>query len=249
MKKIVINHIDERGETTYYVYSKEEADSKDIEYKYWKDADTNDWAISDDDYVAQVIKRKSYTDHRGKISHYLRFPFGFMMWKTQYPSTKFKFEGRLNNGTLSGKSPTEVSMGNEKIQNLALCFAHVYDRDLAIQLAIGDISPATVRKYRRIMKTERFKKVVNEKIQALLAENDLTEQFTLSLLKEVIDMAKTKSDITNLMRAIENLQDMHGMKGNRVKKSIAVEESHRRKLIDSIHEEKRKIEASQEQDG
>lgn len=90
--------------------------------------------------------------------------------------------------------------------------------------------------------------MVREELKDLLEGKGMTEGYTLELLKEVIDLAKTKQDITNLMRAIENLQGMHGMKGDRVKKSIAVEEHYTKTLIDSIEDEKKKIELSQEKE-
>ena len=58
---ITIKHKD-IGPTEYPVYTKNEADSKDITYLHWQQANAKQWALTDDDYVAKVISKKSYQD-------------------------------------------------------------------------------------------------------------------------------------------------------------------------------------------
>ena len=243
MRKMTINH--KSGAVEYTIYTLDEANAAGIEYKHWHDADTGEYALSDDNYVAKVIKRKEYTNYCKRKAYYIRFPFGYIMWNPQYPATKLKMCGRKTPNTMTGVPAMDKQVQSERVKNLALCYAQVFDRDLAILLSMGEVAPGTQRKYRRIMKTERFRNMVSVEIKRQLQEHGLDETFTLDLLKEVIDLAKGKGDITNLMRAIENLQEMHGMKGGTTKRSIAVEESHVKKLIDSIDEEKRKIEFEQ----
>ena len=57
MYTIDIRHKD-IGLVSYRVYRKEEADKEKINYKYWKEAKEGDYAVSDDEYVSQVIKKK-----------------------------------------------------------------------------------------------------------------------------------------------------------------------------------------------
>ena len=55
-------------------------------------------------------------------------------------------------------------------------------------------------------------------------------------------MAKDKKDITNLIRVVENLQDMHGMKDKHlVKTTDRIEATSTTKLIDEIREEENKL--------
>ena len=55
-------------------------------------------------------------------------------------------------------------------------------------------------------------------------------------------MARDKKDVTNLMRAIENLQDMHGMKDKHlVKTTDTLEATSTTKLIDELREEEQKL--------
>ena len=118
------------------------------------------------------------------------------------------------------------------------------DYDLAIDWVFNDVSPKKRRKFKRIMKTEVFKKMVRDELQAILKEHGMTEDFTLDLLDNTIRMAKDKKDVTNLMRAVENLQDMHGMKDKHlVKTTDKLEATSTTRLIDDIREQENKLEA------
>ena len=245
MHKVTINHKD-IGETEYTIYTKDEADAADIDYKYWKNAEAGEYALSDDDYVAKIIKKKKYINYRKEDAYYIRFPFGYEMWNPKYTTKKLKMEGRKSAYTLTGIPKIDQQVRSERVKNLALCYAQVFDRDLAILLSMGEVSPDTQHKYRRIMKTERFRNMVSEEVKKQLADQGMDEVFTLKLFREVIELAKGKNDVTNLLRAIENLQEMHGMKGGKTKRSIAIEEHVTKRIIDDIDTEKRRIEMEQE---
>ena len=70
----------------------------------------------------------------------------------------------------------------------------------------------------------------------------MTEDFTLDLLETAITMAKEKKDVPSIMRAVENLQDMHGMKDKHlVKTTEKLEATSSTKLLDEIIEEEKQI--------
>ena len=84
--------------------------------------------------------------------------------------------------------------------------------------------------------------MVREELQKLLQEHGLTEAYTLELLEETIKKAKDKGDVTNLMRAVDNLQDMHGMKEKHlVKTTEQIEATSNTKLIDELTETEEKL--------
>ena len=57
-------------------------------------------------------------------------------------------------------------------------------------------------------------------------------------------MAKDKKDVPSVMRAVENLQDMHGMKEKFMEKTVDKIESKSVSMIDDIVKEESHIEAS-----
>ena len=243
MYTINIKHKDQ-GMVTYKIYRKEEAEKDGIQFKYWKEAETGDYAISDDDYVSKVIKKTSYDATDGRTSVYMRFPWGYTFYNPKYASKKLVVAGRKTNVTFTGKSYIEVQSGQDKMKNLALMFALKPDYDLAIEWAIGAVTDSQKRKWKRTMKSEVFKKMVREELQGLLQEHGLTEGYTLDLLESAIGMAKDKKDISNLLRAVENLQDMHGMKEKYMEKTVDKIESKSVSMIDDIVKEESHIEAS-----
>ena len=243
MYTININHKDQ-GLVTYKVYRKEEADRDGIKYKYWKDAEEGDYAISDDDYVSKVLKCTTYDADNGRTSVYMRFPWGYTFYNPKYASKKLVVAGRKTNVTFTGKSYIEVQSGQDRMRNLAQMMAIKPDKDLAIEWAMGPTTQAQRRKWKRTMTSEVFKRMVREERQKLLQDHELTEDFTLELLKETIKLAKEKKDTSNLMRAVENLQDLHGMQEKYMEKTVDKIESKSVSMIDDITKEESHIAAS-----
>ena len=241
MYTINIDHRQD-GITTYQVYRQEEADKEGIEYKHWKDADKGEYGVSDDGYVAKVIYRREYDSNHDIRNIYIRFPWGYTFYNPKYPTKKLKASGRKSNTTFTGKSRIEVQSGQDKLKNLAAMFALKPDYDLAVDWALGSTTPEERRRWKRTMKSEGFKKMVREELQKLLTDHGLTEDYTLELLSSTIDKAKNKNDVTNLLRAVENLQDMHGMKDKHLVKTVDTLEAHSNtKLLDELIEEEQRI--------
>ena len=66
--------INDWNDVTYLIHTKQEADDRELEYVYWKDAKRGDLAISDDNYVAECVQRKKYKD-----AEQVTMPYG-RMW-------------------------------------------------------------------------------------------------------------------------------------------------------------------------
>ena len=241
MYTINIDHKD-KGLTTYTVYRKEEADKEGIEYVYWKMANMGQYAISDDNYVAKVINRKEYPSNHDKDNIYLRFPWGYTFFNPKYASKKLKVSGRKTNTTMSGKPMLEVKSKQDMMKNLAKAYSVTWDYNLALDMVLGSYTPTEFKKWKRMMKTEVFEKMIKEELADLLTDHGLDKTYTLDLLAKVIAMAEDKKDVTNLMRAVENLQGMHGMKEKQlVKTTEKLEAISNTKLIDELREEEDKL--------
>ena len=241
MYTITINHRD--GNTkTYKIFRKEEAEKEGIDFVYWKDAQKGDYAVSDDDYVAYVINRSEYDSNHKTKNIYLRFPWGYTFYNPKYATKKLKVAGRKSNTTFTGKRPIEVVVNKDYMRNLAMVRAVMQDDDLSIDWVFGSTTSGERRKYKRYMKSEAFKKMVKEELSQYLKEHDLTEDYTLELLKEGIEIAREKKDVPGIMRAVENLQDMHGMKDKHLVKTTERLEAHSStKLIDELKQEENSL--------
>jgi len=245
MYSIDIKHKD-KGLTTYDIYTSKEMDKLGKKYVSWKDAKIGEWALSDDGFCAKVINRKEYPNNNGQTSNYIRLPWGYFLWNAKYPTIKFNVKGRMTPYTISGKPQLEVKRKSEKMRNLAMAYAQTMNKDLAIDLAMGSLTDSQHGMWKRRMKSEVFRDMVREELQELLTKHGMTEDYTLDLLDETITTAKDKKDVTNLMRAVENLQDMHGMKDkSKMKTTTQIEGTVTRKLLDKIQEEEKKLIATE----
>ena len=242
MYTINIKHKGDTKHTTYTIYRADEAKKQGIEYKYWKDAEKGDYALSDDDFVAKVINRREYADNGTGTNIYLRFPWGYTFFSPKYPSKRLKVRGRKTNTTFTGKSYIEVQSGQDKMKNLSAMFALKPDYDLAIEWALGAVTDSERRKWKRTMKSEVFKSMVREERQKLLQDHDLTEDYTFTLMKETIELAKEKKDVSNLLRVVENLQELHGMKDKDMVRTVdKLEVGSASRLIDELREEEQHL--------
>lgn len=238
MYTIDIHHKGDEKPTTYVVLKKKEADKENLSYKYWREANEGEYGISDDEYVAKVISKSVYKSS----SIYVRYPYGYTFYNPKYKSVKLKASGRKSNTTISGKTQWEVLSNGNKMKNLAMVYAQTMDYDKAIDHVLDNPTNNQKIMWKRRMKKEKFKDMVREELQALLNEHGLTENYTLELLEETIKKAKDKGDVTNLMRAVDNLQDMHGMKEKHlVKTTEQIEATSNTKLIDELQETEEKL--------
>jgi hypothetical protein len=241
MYTITIKHKD-IGAKTYEIYTKEEADKEGLEYSHWRDAREGQWALSDDDFVSKVITRKAYKSNSEIDNVYLRFAWGYTFYNPRYGGRDLKVKGRKSNTTMSGKRPIEVKAKQKRMQNLAMVYAQTMNTEDTIAKVCGEVTSNEDRRVKRYMRTEVFKDMVRKELTKLLSEHGMSEDYTLDLLGETIEKARNKGDVTNLMRAIENLQDMHGMKDKHLVKTTDTLEAHSTiKLIDELREEEQKL--------
>ena len=237
---IKIKHKGDDKATNYPIYREKEAKQRGIAYKPWKQADIGDNALSDDGYVANVLSRREYVDNKGKKNIYMRFPFGYTFFNPKYKSKPLYVRGRKTNVTMTGKPYIEVQSKQNKMKALAMMFAIKPDYNQAIEWALGEVNDSQRRKWKRTMKTEIFQNMVREELGKRLMEHGLDEDYTLDLLKEAIELAQGKKDITNLLKAVDNLQDMHGMKEKHLLKTTdTIEAFSNVKLIDELKEEEK----------
>ena len=245
MYEISIKHKD-IGKRTYNIYTKDEADKEGVKYKYWKEADKGDYALTDDNYVGEIIQKKCYTGDNGVDSYYIRMPFGYAFHSPKYPNQRLKADGRVSNHTLSGKPQLEVRKGTQEWKNLAMVYSVCFNMDLAIDTVLTDATPSKRRTVKRWMRTQEFKSMVKDELKEVLAEKGHNRSRTIDLLDKAMSMAEAKGDVTNFLRVVENIQDMLGMKDKTVTKTTTqLQATATRKLLDEINEEEQHLKGTQ----
>ena len=235
--EISIKHKD-KGRVNYTIYTKEEADEESIPYKPWNEAQIGEYALSDDNYVAEVIQRKEYTAKNGVDNIYIRVPWGYTFYAPRYAAPTFNSSGRLSNSTLSGKPQLEVRKGSEEWRALSTAYSTCFKADLAIELAFPKATDNKKRTMKRWMKTQEFKSMVKDELKGLLSEKGYGEGDIIDLLSKAQGMAEEKKDLTNFLRVVENIQDMLGMRDKTIVRTTdTLQATATRKLLDEIAEE------------
>jgi hypothetical protein len=202
-------------------------------------------ALSDDNYIGQVISRKAYIDLNNRQKDYIRAPWGSVFYKLG-SKTKFNVKGRKTNTTLSGKSGSEVFCNSKRVKLLAKVYARTRNKREAIERIYGEVDKNKRLKLSVSMESKYFKKMVKEETDKLLDTHGFTGDYVMELLKEAINIAKTKKDVGNLMKAVDNLQDLHGMKEKKVQVDTRqIEVTSTKTLIDAIAEQENKLVATE----
>lgn len=225
----------------YTVYTQAEADAAKIPYVGWKEASTGDWCLSDDGIVCEAVRVQIF----GRV-RYVETPMGKKMYNDRYPGTKFNMLGRrvMNDKPLI--SVAKAKGYEDKLRGLAHVFSKTWNRHTAMDILLPDIDKTEKVRYFRAMKTEEFKNMVNEELEGLLDEYGFSERDVIQLLKDVVDMAKTKKDVSTLRGLVGDLMDLHGMRDKKKVKSTLTLTGTRQQMIADMKQEELKITGKQE---
>ena len=78
------------GKTSNYdVFTKAEAAKLGLAIVYWKEAHEDEWAYTDDDYVAKCYDRKDYTDKHGNTKTFVKLTCG-VGWVSRFSKILFE---------------------------------------------------------------------------------------------------------------------------------------------------------------
>ncbi len=127
-----------------------------------------------------------------KIIFIFVFLGGILFFNPKYSSKKLKVSGRKTNTTLSGKPALEVKSKQDMMKNLAKAYSVTWDYNLALDMVLGSYTPSEFKKWKRMMKTEVFDKMIKEELADLLTDHGLDKTYTLELFAKVIEMAQDK---------------------------------------------------------
>jgi len=243
MEKIIINH--ESGTKEYIVYEKEEADAAGVDYVPWREAEVGKHVLTDDGLVAEVIKWTRYSSSpRGdKDKHYIRCPWGAAFVFPHIPTQLLKGRGRKNKYDVSGKlTKVEKEMTSSLMKNMAMVYAMTMNQEKTLNHVYPEATRQEYRQLKRKMCTKVFRDMVRQELREHLDAAGINEAKALTFLKEIVEIAKEKKDVTNMMRAFENMKSILGMEQREKQTTtLQVTAGSNRKLIDMLNDEEAKL--------
>ena len=195
---------------TFPVYTEEEAREKGISYVPWEQSQVGGWGSTTDGYVMECLRHIPMKN--GVI---IEFSGG----RTITKSKKFEFLPRYQMKDWWGLSPgwwQRREAAKSRTKNavkvyVQMVLAGKVDFGLVGQVYRPDqaIPEATVRK---LFRQEEIKQMITKEMEEVLAKEGLTKQFVIQKMKKALEIAETKLDPANMLRAAESMSDMLEMK-------------------------------------
>jgi hypothetical protein len=230
----------------YSVYTLEEAKE---DYVHWKLAEEGDWASTDDGYVAECVSRKEYTDAKGRVKTLVKLTCG-VQWATNTSNLLYEPNKEANiYSMVKPKSWQDREAKKSRTKNAVSAYVtQVVNGQKPDWKQIGDIyrpdqknPPATVR---RLFKQEVIKNMIEEKLKEVLVSKGIDKGFVLDTILDAIEIAKSKQDVSNILRAAENFIDLLEMRPNKKITTDTLQIDMTNQILDQVETEEKKFVAS-----
>ena len=220
-----------------------------MKYKHWRDVDRGENGISDDGYIGECLSRKVYTDKKGRTKTYITMCYG-VQWGT--PNARLLYEPNKEANIYNQVKPRswkEREAGKTRTKNVITAYVEQLISDSKVDFKIlgniyrpdQDIPEATVR---RLLKQKEIQTMVEEKLKELLTKKGVTKETVIDLHLKALEMAESKADISNFLRATENFMKLLDMEPSKKITTDTLELDYTKKIEDAIAQEDRKLKLS-----
>ena len=203
----------------YKMYTKSEADKKGIQYKHWKEAQAGEWAISEDNWVFQCVKRKTYTNKSGSRD-YVVYPFkslfinkSTVLYYEEYRGKIYRFNGASNKTIKELKLRSFIK--SDKMPVMVDYYLSTGDKTLAFRFAFPDKKlkePLLSRLVKKLFKYKEVQTMIHEKIQAQLEKAGLTPESVLEKLNKTWAAAENQSLVEDMLKVIDRYEEYLNMR-------------------------------------
>ena len=229
------------------VYHYKEVDN--IQYKHWRDVDKGDYGISDDGYIGECLSKKVYTDKKGRTKTYITMCYG-VQWGS--PNARLLYEPNKKAGIYNQVKPRswkEREAGKTRTKNVVTAYVKHLLSDSKVDFKqLGkiyrpdqDIPEATVR---RLFKQKEIQAMVDKKLDELLTNKGITQEMVLDLHLKALEMAESKSDVSNFLRATENFMKLLDMEPNKKITTDTLEIDYTKSIENAIEQEDKRMKLS-----
>jgi len=213
--KRTVNHISRFGGKSieYEAHPLEKATALSIPYVYWKDLDAKAhigkeevfFVLSDDDIVTPIFHVAPTP-----TGYVLRGPFG------QYILPRNRKKARMFVLTKSKAHTNESFTRKHQVRsNLRVNVVTMAANGMDINEIVNVLSPADKSSrtdyIKNFYKSEECAKMIREEVKQILNNVGLTEEKVVEMLLDAHNTAKEKRDVSNMLRATENLVELFGL--------------------------------------
>lgn len=238
------------GKRTFSIFTKQEADSQNLQYVGWRKVRPGEWALTDDQFVAECLKRKTY-HRRGRPVDFVMLSFA-ARWDT--PSTRFTFQDHYDTGVFgyvtsprswiereAGKTRTKV-MVREYVR-MVLARDVDYTKLGLIYRKDQRIPAASVR---RILKQETIKQMVSQEMEAKLKEAGIDVNYVFDLYKKAVMVAEEEGDAASIVKVAQDLAEILDVKPKKATITRVLTGQVTKEIEGDIERESKLLEAREE---
>ncbi len=183
--------------------------------KDWRESHEEDWILTDDGQVCQVLKRGVLRNNKaGKTySNYIRTAIGSFVCRK---NIKIEGELRKNIYTLGkgDKTAYEIRRDRKKPTKREFLFAKYVAKGDDMVDAFLRVYPSQSRDYAKqesqiLMNTKRIRNLIREEIDKIMNEAEITPLYILEKMKGIIESDESKdSDKVSLLRELVTIAGM-----------------------------------------
>lgn len=178
--------------------------------KHWRFGNTDDWVLTDDDCVVQVLRRGVIARHSGKTCYYVRTVCGsFRIDKEK------EMYGQIaeNIYTFSGVNEYKRFLKKPYCSEREVLFSQYVASGRDPVDTYLDIYKTENSKYAknmvgRLLKTDRIKTMIKEEIKEVLQEEGISPNYIVRRFKQVADEGSKDGDV---LRSLESLAKICGL--------------------------------------
>tara|TARA_A100000172_G_C3031900_1_gene107028 strand:+ start:282 stop:1055 length:774 start_codon:yes stop_codon:yes gene_type:complete len=236
------------GKTSHYpVFTKEEAATKGFAIIYWKEAQTDDWAYTDDNYVAKCYDRKDYTDKNGNTKTFVKLTCG-VGWVSRFSKILFEknHKYRVYSKTNPVKSWDEQESKTTRAKNTVTAYTQMLINNGKVNFdTLGNIyrpdQKEPIATVRRFLKQRIAKRMVEKKLKELLSDKGINKELALDNVLRALTMAESKGDVNNFLKANDTLMDLLEMKPNKKMITDTIQVDMTKQIADTIAKEDKRL--------
>ena len=173
----------------------------------WRIASLNDWVLTDDKCIIQILRKGTMVTKGGEKSYVGTCTGTFIVSKNTYMDT----DRRTNIYSFGGSSTPEQAVNNRRTMTAnEELFVLYISQGLSPEDAYVKAFPTNNKRYAKmkatnLIKTERIKTAVKEELKPILEDLDIDEKFILENIKIV---AQTSEKDDTKLKALFKLSDI-----------------------------------------
>ena len=206
-------------EREYSVYTREEAEERDIQFLDWRSVEPGQWGLTDDGWVGECIKKQQYEKKVNVV-----FGFGHFFYYKSSGKGACNYEPRRDTesySSVTAKPAWQTFKGKKQYKDFVKVYVNQLINGNVDYTVLGKVFGEEKNfdiKARLLLKKEYVKEMIDQELKKVFEEKGINEGSVIDMIKDAHEVAKVKNDPSNMLRAAENFVKILKMDAKEEKK-------------------------------